>query len=103
MRKFIFSAIVLAASVSFVNAEVTNTEVESVVVETVSEDCYKEVSLSDVNEKVVGALKSIAGDKYEISKVEFCSNDGLVRATLVNADNNETLIVVLNQEGEEVK
>ena len=101
MKKVILCAILLAGYVTFANARTTNFETVSTV--QVTNGDYKEVALTDLSEVVQEAVTNLAGDTYDIAKIEFDAAKEITKVTLSNKENGVTSVVYLNKEGKEVK
>lgn len=104
MKRILLSAMVLmgiGSSAIANSGSVLNSERSISVVQVMQED-YKEVSLESLNEKVQAAVNAYA-DAYEVKKLEFDENAKLTRVTLADKESKAEKIVILDDEGKEVK
>lgn len=102
MKKIVFSAILLMGCAAFANAQVTSASQITVIEQVANQDEYKEVALTDLSEVVQEAVKTLAGETSDVTKVEFNAAKELTRVTLVNKENKEEKVVILDKEGKEV-
>ena len=101
MKKVILCAALLTGCVAFANAWTISSETVSTV--QVTNDDYKEVVLADLSQVVQDAVKEIAGEVYDVKKVEFDAEKEFTKVTLLKKEDNTEKVVVLNKEGKEVK
>ena len=103
MKKVILCAALLIGCVAFVNAQAARISADNAVTQLASDD-YKEVKLADLSQVVQDAVKEIAGETYDVKKVEFNAEKELTKVTLVGKeDGSAEKTVVLDKEGKEVK
>ena len=101
MRKIILCVVLLTGYVAFANASVKiNAETVSAV--QVTDGDYKEVALADLSEVVQEAVKNLAGEVYDIVKVEINTEKELTKVTLRKKEIDETETVTLDKEGKKV-
>jgi hypothetical protein len=101
MKKVILCAALMIGCVAFANARFT---VSSATVSTeVTNGDYKEVALADLSDVVQEAVKNLAGEVYEVKKLEFDAEKELTRVTLTQKEDNTEKVVLLNKEGKEVE
>jgi len=101
MKKIILCVILLTGYVSFANAQAAISSEAVSTVQTANGD-YKEVALENLSEVVQEAVKNLAGDSYDIVKIEFNAEEELTKVTLHGRESGETATVILNKEGEKV-
>lgn len=103
MKKIILFAILSVGYVTFTNAQ-SATEPQTVSVEqVVASDDYKEVALADLCEAVQEAVKNLAGETFEVKKIEFNAENELTKVTFTNKEDASEKCVILDKEGSEVK
>jgi len=102
MKRVILFAVLLTGCVAFANARFTVSS-ENVVISQITSDEYKEVALTDLNQVIQNAVKEIAGEAYDVKKVEFDAEKELTKVTLTSKDGDSEKTVILNKEGKEVK
>lgn len=95
MKKIIFSAILLMSCVAFVNAKST-TEIQTV-------SAQQEVVLTDLSEVIQEAVQRIAGETFEVMKVEIDAENELVKVFLVNKEDQSEKLVILDKDGNNVE
>jgi len=104
MKKIILFAILLAGGIAFANAQCATTKPQAVTTtQTVSNDNYKEVALTDLSEAVQTAIKNLAGDTFDVKKVELNEEKGLTKVTLASKADASEKCVILDKDGKEVK
>jgi len=105
MKKVILSAALLIGCVAFANAQAAvRISTDDATVTQVASDDYKEVQLADLSQVVQAAVKEIAGETYDVKKVEFNAEKELTKVTFVGKEDKDAeKVVVLDKEGKEVK
>jgi hypothetical protein len=101
MKKVILCVALLAGCVTFANAWTISSKTVSTV-QTTNND-YKEVALADLSQVVQVAVKEIAGDVYDVKKVEFDAEKEFTKVTFLNKEDNAEKVVILDKDGKEVK
>ncbi|MCL1937302.1 MAG: hypothetical protein FWF52_02765 [Candidatus Azobacteroides sp.] len=104
MKKIVLSVILLAGCAAFANARSTD-EPQTVVTEeqVALNDDYQEVALTDLNEVVQAAINDLAGDAFDVKKVEFNAGEGLTKVTLANKEDASETVAILDKEGKSVQ
>ena len=100
MKKVFLITLVLAFCTVLANARFTQ-ESENVLTEQVATEDYKEVALADLSENIQEAIKNLAGEVFDIKKIEFDAEKALTKVTLTNKEDNSEKSVILNKEGKE--
>ena len=95
-------AILVVGCVAFAQAQFA-VEPQTVSTEQITTNDYKEVALTDLSEVVQEAVKSLAGETFEVKKLEFNAERELTRVTLLNKEDKSEKRVILDKEGQEVK
>lgn len=103
MKKILLSAIILAGSATFANAQFSVQPQTTPMVQVVAQDEFKEVDLKTLSGTIQQAVVALAGETFAVKKVEFNAEKELTRVTLTNKEDNSEKIVVLDKEGKEVK
>jgi len=103
MKKVILFAILLVGCVAFANAQCTTKSQTSSTEQVVAAGDYKEVALTDLSDVIQKAVNTIAGDTFDIKKVEFNADAELTRVTFANKADASEKIVILDKAGNEVK
>ncbi len=101
MKKIILSAILLVGCVAFVNAQ-EPAKAQTAATEQTATNEFKEVELSSLSETVQTAVKTLAGETLEATKVEFDAKAELTKVTLTNKENKSVKSVTLDKEGKEL-
>ena len=103
MKKIILVAILFSGCLAFTNAQ-TASEPQTVSTEQVAtaDDGFKEVTLTDLSAAVQNAVKTLAGDAFDVKKVELNADKGLTRVTLTNKSDATEKSVILDKDGKEV-
>jgi len=102
MKKIILFAILLAGGITFASAQSTS-EPQTVATEQVAAtDGYKEVALTDLSDVIQAAVKDLAGDTFDVKKVEFNEEKGLTRVTFTNKADASEKVTILDKDGKEV-
>ena len=102
MKKIILFAILLAGGISFASAQSTTEPQTVATTQVVVTDGYKEVALTDLSEAVQAAVKNLAGDTFDVKKVEFNEEKGLTRVTLTSKADATEKVVILDKDGKDV-
>jgi hypothetical protein len=100
MKKMIL-AILVTGCVAFAQAQFA-VELQTVSTEQITTNDYKEVALTDLSEVVQEAVKNLAGETFEVNKLEFNAEKELTRVTLLNKEDKSEKRVILDKEGQEV-
>jgi len=104
MKKIILFAVLLAGSVALTHAQCTRTTSQAAsTAQVVSNDNFKEVAPADLNAVVQAAVKALAGDTFNVKKIEFNEEKGLTKVTLTNKADATEKCVILDKDGKEVK
>jgi len=103
MKKVILCAALMIGCVAFANAQFTVSSEETVSTVQVTNGDYKEVILADLSEVVQEAVKNLAGEVYEIKKLEFDAERELTKVTLAQKEDGGEKVVILNKDGKEVE
>ncbi|MDR2921614.1 MAG: hypothetical protein LBV72_19895 [Tannerella sp.] len=102
MKRILLSAMVLMGiGSSAIASSVLNSETSISVVQTIQED-YKEVSLESLNIQVQAAIKAF-NNAYEVKNLEYKEDAKLTRVTLTDKESKAEKVVILDDEGQEVK
>ena len=104
MKKIILVAILFSGCVAFTNAQ-TASEPQNAPKEQVAQadDGFKEVALTDLSAPVQDAVKALAGDAFDVKKVELNADKGLTKVTLSSKSDATVKLVLLDKDGKEVK
>jgi len=103
MKKLILSAILLIGCVAFTNAQCAASENQAVSTDqTAVTDEYKEVALTDLCQVIQKAVADLAGDTFDVKKVEYNAEKVITRVTLVNKDDQSEKLVLLDKAGKEM-
>ena len=102
MKKVVLFAAILIGCVVFANARITVSSENTAILQ-VTTDEYKEVAMADLNQIIQDAVKELAGETYDVKKVEFDAEKELTKITLLNKEDESEKTVILNKEGKEVK
>jgi len=103
MKKVILCAAIMIGCVAFANAQSAVSSEEIVSAVQVTNGDYQEVTLADLSEVVQEAVKNLAGEIYEVKKLEFDAEKELTRVALIQKENGEERVVILNKDGKEVE
>lgn len=105
MKKLVLAVALFTSMGSFAfaqsNDSVPQAEKPFLIVEAIQDD-YKEVSLGDLNESVQAAIKTFE-ETYDVKKLEYDSTSKQTRATLEDKASKEEKVVILGDDGKEVK
>ena len=101
MKRIILCAALLVGCVTFANAWTISSETVSTV--QITDNDYKEVALADLSQVVQNAVKELAGEDYDVKKVEFNAEKEFTKVTFLKTEDNTEKVVILNKEGKEVK
>lgn len=104
MKKIILFAILLVGGISFASAQCDSTKVQTTdsTEQVVSTDNYKEVALTDLSAVVQTAVTNLAGDTFDVKKVEFDADKEVTKVTLTKKDDQSEKVVILDKEGKDV-
>ncbi|MCL2132022.1 MAG: hypothetical protein FWH36_06180 [Lentimicrobiaceae bacterium] len=100
MKKVILFAALSIGCVAFANARVS-VNADNVSTVQVTNGDYKEVALTDCPEVIQVAVKNLAGDVYDVKKVEFDAETELTKVAFVNKEDGTEKTVILDKEGKE--
>lgn len=102
MKKMILCLAVLAGGFTAVVANdlVVLSAVNNVVV--AGNEEFQAIEFKDLNETVQKAIVTLAGDAYDVKKLEFDKTKELTRVTLQEKGTETQKVVVLDKEGKEV-
>ena len=103
MEKIILSAILFIGCAAFAQAKLTLNQHVIVNELIILQEEYKEVALTDLSEVIQEAVKNLAGDTFEVKKVEFNAEKELTRVTLTNKEDKSEKVSILDKEGKEVE
>jgi len=104
MKKIILLAILFSGCVAFTNAQSANEPQTAPTEQTVTtDDGYKAVALTDLSAVIQDSVKNLAGDTFDVKKVELNADKALTRVTLTNKADATEKVVVLDKDGKEVK
>lgn len=105
MKKLVLSVALFTCMGSFAiaqsNDSIPQAEKTLLIAEAVQDD-YKEVSLGDLNENVQTAVKAFE-EAYEVKKLENDATLKQTRVTLEDKASKSEKVVILDDEGKEVK
>ncbi len=102
MKKFILSSILLVGCAAFVNAQEPEQTQAVATEQTAVANDFKEVTLESLSETVQTAVKTLAGETLEATKVEFDAKAELTKVTLTNKEDKSVKSVTLDKEGKEL-
>jgi len=109
MKKIILFAILLTGGITFASAQSDSTKVQTdstaqvvATVQVATPDKYKEVAVTDLSDVVQAAVKTLAGDTLDVTKVEFNADDQLAKVTFANKSDQSEKVVILDKDGKEV-
>jgi len=102
MKKIILFAILLGGGITFAGAQSTSEPQTVTTEQVVVTDGYKEVALKDLGEAVQTAVKNLAGDTFDVKKIELNEEKGLTRVTLTNKADATEKVAILDKDGKEV-
>lgn len=104
MKRLLVSAMVLMgiSSSAIAHSGSVLTSETSIFYVQVMEEEFKEVSLTSLNANVQTAINAYA-DAYEVKKLEFDESAKQTRVTLTDKESKAEKVVVLDEEGKEVK
>ena len=107
MKLMFLSAILLMGCAAFASAQVEADEIQTApdeqIIQVVTTDEYKEVALTDLCAGLQEAIKNLAGETFEVQKVEFNAEKALTKVTLTNKVDESEKLVILDKEGKELK
>jgi len=105
MKKIIVFAVLLSGGISFANAQCPNATAPQAVStqQAVATGEFKEVALSNLSEAVQTAVKNLAGDTFNVKKLELNAAKELTKVTLASKADASEKVVILDKEGKEVK
>lgn len=105
MKKLLIAVAILmgVGTMSYANsADSISVQPESELVAMVLQDTYKEVKLEELSEKVQATIKGYEG-VYTIKKLEYNETKKQTQVTLEDNGTKAAKVVVLDEEGKEVK
>jgi hypothetical protein len=103
MKKIILFAILLVGGIAFTNAQCASKNQSVPTEQVVSAGDFKEVALTDLSDVIQASVKNLAGDTFDVKKVEFNAENELTKVTLVNKADASEKCVILDKDGKEVK
>jgi len=105
MKKLILTAALFTSMGSFAfaqsNDSIPQAEQPFLIVEAIQDD-YKEISLGDLNENVQAAIKAFE-ETDDVKKLEYDSTLKQTRVTLEDKVSKGEKVVILDDDGKEVK
>jgi len=101
MKKVILFAALTIGCVAFANARFTVSSEDAVSTVQVTNGDYKEITMDDLSDVLKEAVKNLAGETYQVKKLEYDAEKDLTRVTLAQGDTEK--VVILNKEGKEVE
>lgn len=102
MRKLVLAVAVFTTMGSFALVQAVPETNKTPLVAEVVENDYKEVSMSSLNERVQTTIKSYEAS-YDVEKIERSATKSMTRVTLKEKNSTMKKVVILNDEGNEVK
>ncbi len=102
MKKIILSAILLVGCAAFVNAQEPEKAQAAATEQTAVANDFKEVTFDSLSETVQTAVKTLAGETFETTKVEFDAKVELTKVTFTNKSDKSVKSVTLDKEGKEL-
>ncbi len=105
MKKIMLSVAFVASTLMFANAQTPQktTQTSTAIVKVAqAENDFKEVKLESLNEKVQATIKSFS-ETYTMKALAYNAEKKLTKVTLVSKADSKEKVILLDEQGKEVK
>lgn len=105
MKKALLTLVILAGGLAVTSAKTQgNSNISSDYQFLIyQQDEYREVSMSDLSEMIQSAIKVLAGEEYNITKLEVCDAKSTTRVTLTQKSDGKVVVFILDKDGKVVQ
>ena len=102
MKKVLLSIMLTVGAYTFTCAQAPIVDENPTVTVAQEDDGYKDVKLEDLSEKVQSAIKDNYSN-YTVKSTSYNEEKKLAKVTFTSKEDQSEKIVILNEEGEELK